>query len=119
MDDPELVLAIRRAFPHAPVVRPAVDERQRLPALRRSRAGRPDRPGGPGGTSDPGGPEGPRGPRFSALDDRSRAASEPSLTLAEVTALFLSSRVPMLLRATAYDVPPSAMNTAMVDMTFA
>ncbi|MBJ7469860.1 MAG: hypothetical protein JHD16_01095 [Solirubrobacteraceae bacterium] len=48
--------------------------------------------------------------------------SVPSLTLVPVTESFRSSRsptAPLGSLVTAYEVPPSAMKTAMVDMTLA
>ncbi len=50
---------------------------------------------------------------------RSRDVRLRFLTFADVTASRLSSRLPTLLRASAHDVPPRAMNSARLDTTFA
>ncbi len=75
-------------------------------------------PAGPADPAGPGGPCTPLGPLGIWPDLKSRANSDPFLTLAETTALFLSWSVPMLLRGTATAtaamlVPPSATSSAI------
>jgi hypothetical protein len=69
-----------------------------------------------------GGPAGPRGPRVPerAPGARSDRETDPGRIFADVTALLFSSRLPTDFAGsltTAYDVPPSATNSAIREMT--